>query len=132
MINIPITAITAAICALILFMQTYSVILRRIKDNIVLGDNEDRTILKRIRGHGNMIEQAPIFLILLLIAEAYVTAPSIFLAAIASLFVIGRMSHGLYFLDIGLHWKWRRYGMMATMLTQLMLLLTVLIGTLFF
>ena len=115
---LTITTITALALAALMFLQTYAVILRRREKGIVLGDGGDKTAAKRIRGHANTVEQAPIFLILVTLAELR-EAPLMALALICAVFVLSRVAHAYYFLDVGAHWKFRRIGMTGTALMQI-------------
>lgn len=122
-----ITSLCALAVGLIYMAQTASVIKRRRGQRIVHGDAGDKTMMKRIRGHANTAEQAPIFLILLGLVEMQSATASISLGTIAALFVIGRLMHGYYFLDTGAHHYFRMFGMMATLLAQVFVLLALLI-----
>ena len=57
--------------------------------------NED-TLYRAVRGHGNLIEYAPLFLILMLIAELNGLA-SAYLYSSGTIFTIGRLMHGIVF-----------------------------------
>ena len=57
--------------------------------------NED-TLYRAVRGHGNLIEYAPLFLILMLIAELNGLA-SVYLHSSGIIFTIGRLMHGIVF-----------------------------------
>ena len=57
----------------------------------------DEDILYRaVRGHGNLIEYAPLFLILMLIAELNGLA-STYLHTSGTIFTVGRLMHGIVF-----------------------------------
>jgi uncharacterized membrane protein YecN with MAPEG domain len=121
---LPITSFTAFVLGMVYFIQTWSVIRGRIRGQIILGDGDDRSFKKRVRGHSNMAEQAPIFLILLLLAEIQGCVTPKSLAIVAGVFMVGRIIHALYFLDLGLHHRFRLVGMTLTLLAQLLALLT--------
>ena len=57
--------------------------------------NED-TLYRAVRGHGNLIEYAPLFLILMLITELNGLA-SAYLHSSGIIFTIGRLMHGIVF-----------------------------------
>ena len=59
------------------------------------GVDED-TLYRAVRGHGNLIEYAPLFLILMLIAELNGLA-SAYLHSSGTIFTIGRLMHGIVF-----------------------------------
>jgi hypothetical protein len=58
-----------------------------------LGDGGDMKLTRRIRAQANLIEYAPIFIILVGLAELQ-SGASLGLAAIAGLFFVGRVLHG--------------------------------------
>ena len=57
---------------------------------------DEDTLYRAIRGHGNLIEYAPLFLILMLIAELNSLA-SAYLHSSGTIFTIGRLMHGIVF-----------------------------------
>ncbi|PIB23483.1 hypothetical protein BFP76_08025 [Amylibacter kogurei] len=131
MTTLIVTSATAVIMAIWMLAQTISVIKMRRSERIVHGDANNKTVMKRIRGHANNVEQAPLFLILLGLVEYQQMASCTVLAIIAALFVIGRLAHGYYFLDIGAKHTFRQYGMLATMIAQIAIILCLIIGLLF-
>lgn len=125
--DMTITSVTALLLAALFMLQTFSVIAGRRSKGVVHGDGGDKTMLKRIRGQANSAEQMPLFLILLGLLEYRAESSPLLLALIAALFVLGRMGHGAYFLNIGFTHHFRRYGMVMTLLAQLfaMILLAI-------
>ena len=57
---------------------------------------DEDTLYRAVRGHGNLIEYAPLFLILMLIAELS-GLPSAYLHSSGIIFTIGRLMHGIVF-----------------------------------
>ena len=57
---------------------------------------DEDTLYRAVRGHGNLIEYAPLFLILMLIAELNGLA-SAYLLSSGTIFTIGRLMHGIVF-----------------------------------
>ena len=57
---------------------------------------DEDTLYRAVRGHGNLIEYAPLFLILMLIAELNGLA-SVYLHSSGIIFTIGRLMHGIVF-----------------------------------
>ena len=57
---------------------------------------DEDTLYRAVRGHGNLIEYAPLFLILMLIAELNGLA-SAYLHYSGIIFTIGRLMHGIVF-----------------------------------
>lgn len=122
------TSIFAVLIGMVYVVQTFAVIQKRRAHGIVHGDGANKSMLKRIRGHGNSAEQVPLFLILMTLLEAQSLAGPAFLAIVASVFLAGRIAHGLYFLDIGLTHHFRQFGMLATMLGQILFLIALARG----
>ena len=57
---------------------------------------DEDTLYRAVRGHGNLIEYAPLFLILMLIAELNGLS-SAYLHSSGIIFTIGRLMHGIVF-----------------------------------
>ena len=64
-----ITALYAALCALLIVVLAVRVILLRWSTRAGIGDGGDRRLARAIRIHGNAIEYVPIALVLMLVAE---------------------------------------------------------------
>ena len=58
--------IYVALAAIILRTLSINVIVERRKNKVSIGDDGNRTLLRRIRAQGNFIEYTPIFLISLI------------------------------------------------------------------
>ena len=129
MTALPVTSVTALILGTLLLGLTWLVIAKRRGDGIVLGDEGDRVMLKRIRAHGNAAEQVPIALIVMALAEMN-GSPAALLWPLALLLIAGRASHAAYFARHGLHWRFRVFGMLLTLIAQTGLLLALLIALL--
>ena len=71
----PVTALYAALLALLLLLLARSTILRRQTARILLGDGADEPLQRRIRAHANFAEYAPLGLILLALCEAQGAPP---------------------------------------------------------
>ena len=123
------TAWTALILGALLLYMTFSVIGRRRRQHIVLGDGDDKVMQKLIRGHANASEQIPMALILLGLVE-YLNG-STYACIIAAILIIGRISHAIYFRFDGLTWRFRFYGMLLTVTAQGLSLLALLRALLF-
>lgn len=94
---IPVTAIFASITALIMLFLAYRVTGFRRRLKAGLGDNGDRDFNTAIRAHANLVEYAPMTLLLLGIAELNgVRAQWIYLLGLA--FVISRLLHAWGFI----------------------------------
>lgn len=94
--SLPITAITAAICALMLLITAIDTVRQRIRSQTAFGDAGDQKLISASRSHGNLAEHAPIVIIMIGLLEPYVNHWS--LTAVAALFLFARAMHvvGLY------------------------------------
>jgi uncharacterized membrane protein YecN with MAPEG domain len=115
--SLPITSITALFAGVLILALTIIVIRIRRRDGVVLGDNDNRVMAKAIRGQGNAVEQLPIALILMGLAELQGGNDAL-LWLCAGLLIIGRCLHGVYFAVHGTHWRFRMFGMLLTMIAQ--------------
>lgn len=113
-----ITGITAAFLVFLQIALTYNIIRYRIKNRISLGDNGDFELLRRRSAHSNLQENAPIFLLLLLVCELQDVAPLI-LYSLSAIFIIGRLSHAYGILCGSSHDSPRKIGMMLTFLCHI-------------
>ncbi|WP_164118824.1 MAPEG family protein [Sphingorhabdus sp. Alg239-R122] len=90
---LPITAMTAAICGIMILITAIATVRQRFKGAVAFGEGDgNRPLIAAMRSHGNLTEHAPIALImigLLEMAGAHHTA----LAAIAAIFIIARILH---------------------------------------
>ena len=114
----PITTFYAALLGLLYIVLAYLVVRARDRNEITLGLGEQEQLLQPVRVHANLVEYAPIFLILLLLAELGGSSKWI-LHLTGMLFVVGRVLHA-----VGLSGKagpsFGRYW--GTVLTWLMIL----------
>ena len=95
--TLPVTALAAAICALLLIFMKFKVIGQRIRTETMFGAGEDAK-MKMVRGtHANLAENAPIALILMALLEM-TSAHHWTLTGLAALFLIARVVHiyGMY------------------------------------
>ena len=94
--SLPITAITAAICALMLLITAIDTVRQRIRSQTAFGDAGDQKLISASRSHGNLAEHAPIVIIMIGLLEPYVNHWG--LTAVAALFLFARAMHvvGLY------------------------------------
>lgn len=60
------------------------------------GKENEETVNRVVRGHANFVEYAPLFFIMLFLLE-YVGTPKITLHILATVFLLGRLSHGFLF-----------------------------------
>ena len=115
--SIEVTALFAAIFGVIHVLFTLRVGMYRVKNNISVGDGDDKELLKRIRGHGNFIETVPMALLLLLLNELNGLADT-YLTILASTLLVARLLH-YSALALGGPQIFRPIGMIGTLLTIL-------------
>lgn len=113
-----ITAFYAALGALLILALTASVVARRLKARVALGDNGDRVLARRIRAHGNAVEYLPVALILLLTLELLAITP-VWLHLFGITLLLGRVLHALGLSRSGGPGRLRFTGMVLTLLSLL-------------
>ena len=91
-IQLPITALFAAISALLFFILTIVVVVNRARTNASIGDGGDDRLALAIRIFGNFIEYVPITLVLMTVVEIN-GAVAWQLYTIGGLLVAGRLLH---------------------------------------
>jgi uncharacterized protein len=89
-----VTALYAALCALLLLALTVQVILHRRRTKVGLGDGGDRGLLKAIRAHGNASETIPIQLLLLLLLELAGLAAAV-VHGLGATILVSRLLHAI-------------------------------------
>ena len=89
---------------------------------------DEDTLYRAVRAHGNLIEYAPLFLILMLIAELNGLS-SIYLHISGSTFTAGRFMHGLVFSFMKPNMILRVGGMILTF-TGFIILITAIVYSL--
>tara|TARA_R110002033_G_scaffold53965_3_gene102324 strand:+ start:1312 stop:1728 length:417 start_codon:yes stop_codon:yes gene_type:complete len=93
--TIPIiAAVAGAILVLLQAILMILVAVHRIRDQIGLGTGDDPALERKIRRHGNLAENAALFIVVLALAEMTVV-PNDVVAIIAIIFVIGRIFHAI-------------------------------------
>ncbi|WP_174298841.1 MAPEG family protein [Sphingomonas bacterium] len=94
MIVLPVSLTTAGALALIHLWLAFRVSQQRMASKVMVGDQGDPVLLARMRAHANNAEYAPFAMILIVLVEL-AREPGWWLWAIAGLFVVGRLAHGL-------------------------------------
>jgi len=120
----PITLISASLLGLLLVYLSYMVtnVRRRPTHGTAESDGDD--LNNAVRAHGNLIEYAPMMLILIGLLEQ-MQYNFYFVAGLAGTFVVARYMHGLTFGKID---GFNRYRFMGTLLTFLTILVASLAG----
>lgn len=89
---LPITAIYAALLGLLAIALAGRIARLRYIHRIGLGDGGNKQLARAIRSHGNLVEYAPLALILMAACELN-GAPTVFLHATGATLVVGRLLH---------------------------------------
>ena len=124
--DISITLVFAAIFGFLHVIFTLRVGNYRFKSKISLGDDGDRELLKRIRAHGNFIENVPIALLLILLNDLD-GAEDNTLMLMGSILLISRLAHYLTIVTVKLPWILRPLSMLGTLGTILAASLMLLV-----
>lgn len=95
--SLPITAITAAVCAALLLLLAIDTVRNRLRARALFGDGGDVKLLAASRAHANLAEHAPLAIIMIGILELS-HAHHWALTVVATLFLIARVFQaiGLY------------------------------------
>ena len=94
MLELKVTALTAAILALGLVALSLPISLRRRKVGISLGVGDDAVLTRLVRAHGNFAEYAPLSLIVVALLEM-AHGPGGLVCWVAALLVASRALHAL-------------------------------------
>ena len=121
---LPITSLAAVVNGALLLAMTLAIGMTRRKTRISLGDGGDAALHMRIRGHANGVEQIPIALILLALAEIQGAGDGVLWLA-AALLTLGRLGHAWHFWNNNKRLHLRFYGVILTSLAQLILLVSL-------
>ena len=119
--NFEITAIYTSLIAILTLLLAYRVTVFRRQLNAGLGDKGHRAFSVAIRAHANMIEYAPISLLLLLFAENLIQS-SLVIHGFGGLFVLSRAAHAFgYTRALGGYSPFRMYGILLNWLVMFLL-----------
>ena len=91
-IILPIALVLAAACALINLWLGIRIGQVRRREKILVGDGASEPLIRRMRAQANFVESAPFVLALVVLIELC-TGTSLWLAIIAGLFVLARLTH---------------------------------------
>lgn len=89
---VPVSAVYAAVIALMMLALAFRVSGFRLRDRVNLGDQGSRDLRVAVRSHANLVEYAPLFVLLLFIGELN-GAPVEWLHGAGLLFVLSRFAH---------------------------------------
>lgn len=109
---LPVTLTIAAAAVVVNLWLAFRIVPTRLKDKVLIGDNDDPRLRSRMRAHANFTEYAPFVLILLGLIELAGGSPTLlWIAGVA--FVLARIAHGLG-MDRTTSNPWRAGGALAT------------------
>lgn len=95
----PLPVISATTAAIILALQLILMILvgmHRVQTNTGVGMGDDKDLERKVRRHGNLAENAALFLVVLALAELVGGSAQV-LTIVAGAFVVARLSHAFAF-----------------------------------
>ncbi len=95
--ELPITAIVTAACALLLLGTAIDTVRQRLRLKVAFGDAGDGRLISASRSHANLAEHAPVVILMLGLLEMS-DASQTALIGFGAVFLIGRVAHviGLY------------------------------------
>ena len=114
---LPISLATAAAAAGINIWLSIRIGSLRQQKKISVGDGGDEALIRRMRAQANFIENVPILIVLVALIEL-ARPMNVYLAAVAAVFTLGRVAHGLG-MDGGVWKQGRMVGTLTTMLSLL-------------
>ncbi|WP_339779951.1 MAPEG family protein [uncultured Thalassospira sp.] len=100
MLSIPATAFLTGIFALMMTALSLNVSFRRRDLQVGIGDANDAALKRRIRAHGNFIENAPLIILLCAALEITGAASATLLWAFVAVFIVARLLHALGVLKV--------------------------------
>lgn len=124
------TAFYAGILGLWAIFLAFKVIFFRRGEKVSIGDGGSDDAAKLIRAHSNALEYIPLFLIMLGLAEG-LGVWTILLHLLAIPFVIGRFMHGYHFMTPGSPITFRVWGMLATLISTIVLAIILILAAVF-
>ncbi len=110
-----IAALAAAFLAVMQVILMVSVGNRRRMSEISFGDGGDADMLRIMRRHGNFVENAPMFLIVLSLLEILGGSQSIVLG-LAAVFIVTRISHAIALSSATSPTAFRAVGALGTLI----------------
>lgn len=123
---IPVTAVFAAVTAFLTLFLAWRVTTFRRKYKTGLGDDGQRDFQVAIRAHANLVEYAPITLIMMAIGELNGVA-ALYVYGVGMLFIVGRLLHAWGFIQSrGGYALSRMFGVLFTWLAMLIMALLML------
>ncbi|MGI4730656.1 MAG: MAPEG family protein [Janthinobacterium lividum] len=94
MIVLPVSLVTVSALVVIHLWLAFRVSQRRMTAKVMIGDGDDQVLEARRRAHANNAEYAPFAAVMVVLIEL-ARGPNVWLWALAALFVLARLAHGL-------------------------------------
>jgi uncharacterized membrane protein YecN with MAPEG domain len=124
-----ITALYAIPLALLFLILTARVITYRRDNQIGLGDDGDKSLMKRMRAQANFTETVPFSLVLMLLVEFQF--PSLWVVnLIGATLVLGRIAHGIGFSTSPPRMNLRVGGMVLTLVSVIISIIALILKSL--
>jgi uncharacterized membrane protein YecN with MAPEG domain len=123
----PITALYAALLALLFLALSVLVIRQRLEAKVALGLGKAEGLLRASRAHGNFAEYVPILLVLLLLLELGGSRPWL-LHALGAAILLGRVLHASGISRSPERLVLRQAGMLLTFVPLAVAALALLLG----
>jgi uncharacterized protein len=124
MIILPVTLAAAGAAALINLWLAIRIGRIRTAEKILMGDGAHPALVAAMRAHANFVEYTPFVLILLALIEL-ATGTTVWLWAIAAVYLLGRLAHGIG-MTPSYPSRFRMIGTIVTFVTLLGLALTAI------
>jgi hypothetical protein len=118
MLDLPCTRLFGGMSGLFGIALSFGVIQLRATKGIGMGDGGNALLARRIRGHANFMENAPLTLLLLAVCESTQACPSWGLYTLGSIFLSGRLAHGYAFWNETPFMLGRIFGIGSTFTVQ--------------
>ncbi len=99
-LRLPVTKFVAGVCGVIFVVLSSGVIALRRGHKIANGTGKNKTLERRVRGHGNFCENAPLAILLLGLCEANNALPLVLLKLMGATFLAARVMHGYAFWSV--------------------------------
>ncbi len=124
--TLPVTALTAAICALLLVFLAFQVVKNRIRTKTNFGAGDDDQIKMARGSHANLAEHAPLAIIMIALLEL-ANAHHWWLTGFAGLFLVSRVLHiiGMNQHAAGKNPALRQAGVMGTWISMAVMALWI-------
>ena len=119
-----ITLLYASLLTILAIFLAIKVGMNRVETNIMTGEGESSMLLQSVRAHGNLIEYAPLALILLALLEMQ-NVSDFMLHLCGSLFFLARISHAY---GVTISRESTPYRLVGAVGTWLIMLIMSLVG----